>query len=427
MTWIGLALLFLLLLTGIPVAFALGLSGVVGLYLVAGLDGLLGVLQSTPISAVASYELITIPMFLFMAQLVMVSGVGDDLFRAAAAWVGRFPGGLGVATALAGAGFGAICGTSTAAAATLSTTSLPAMIRHGYEPQLAAGVVAISGTLAMLIPPSVILIIYGLLADVNVGALLIGGVIPGLIVTIAIALTVVLLAVRHPERAPRGPRIPRGEKIALLRVVGPVIVLMMMVTGVIYTGVATPTEASAVGAAGACAIALWRRRLDRASLMRAAREAVHATCMIAAIVMCASIFGFYFTLTGLTQDVVTWVANLEVSRWVVMTLLLGLYIVLGCFLDQIAILVLTIPVVTPVVAALGFDPVWFGVMVVLTAEVGMITPPLGLNCFVVARAAGRPVGEVFAGVFPHFWAHLLVIGLLMAFPALITWLPSRMS
>ena len=247
--------LFVLLAIGTPVGFAMAGSGVLGLYLIGGMPMLTGILQTAPLSAVTSYELITIPMFLLMAEFVLVSGIADDLFKATAAWVGRVPGGLGMATALAGAGFGAICGTSTASAATLSATSLPAMLKQGYEPRMAAGVVAISGTLAMLIPPSVALVIYGLLAEVNIGALLIGGVIPGVLVTITIMATVWFLAWQDPSRAPAGPSVTLYEKFRMLRVVGPMLLLFGMVTGVIYSGIATPTEASALGAFGAFCLA----------------------------------------------------------------------------------------------------------------------------------------------------------------------------
>ena len=252
---LAMIVLFVLLAIGTPVGFAMAGSGVLGLYLVGGMPMLSGILQTAPLSAVTSYELITIPMFLLMAEFVLVSGIADDLFKATAAWVGRIPGGLGMATALAGAGFGAICGTSTASAATLSATSLPAMLKQGYEPKMAAGVVAISGTLAMLIPPSVALVIYGLLAEVNIGALLIGGVIPGILVTITIMATVWFLAWQDPSRAPSAPPVSLAEKVRMLRVVGPMLLLFGMVTGVIYTGVATPTEASALGAFGAFGLA----------------------------------------------------------------------------------------------------------------------------------------------------------------------------
>lgn len=422
-----LGLLFLLLAIGTPVGFAMGFAGSVGLLMVGGTGTLFGILQTAPLSTVSSYELITIPMFLLMADLVLLSGVADDMFKAASAWVGRIPGGLGMATALAGAGFGAICGTSTASAATLSSTSLPAMIRQGYEPKMAAGVVAISGTLAMLIPPSVALVIFGLLAEVNIGQLLIGGIIPAALVTATIMATILFLVWQDPSRAPRIEPVSWRERFSLLWQVGPMVLLFALVTGTIYLGVATPTEASALGAAGALGMAIVKRRVTAASLYRALLSACHGTCMIVTILVGASIFGYFFTLTHVTQDLVAWVGSLPASRWVIITLILCGYIVLGSFMDQIAILVLTVPIVLPLIKTLGFDPIWFGVIKIVTAEVGMITPPVGLNCFIVARYAKRPVAEVFHGTFPHFIAHLIAIAILVAFPSIILWLPSQMG
>ncbi|MCG6206957.1 TRAP transporter large permease [Rhodopseudomonas sp. HC1] len=426
-TLIVLGLLFLLLANGTPVGFAMAFSGSVGLLMVGGSGTLFGILETAPLSTVSSYELITIPMFLLMAELVLLSGVADALFRTASAWVGRIPGGLGMATALAGAGFGAICGTSTASAATLSSTSLPAMIKQGYEPKMAAGVVAISGTLAMLIPPSVALVIFGLLAEVNIGQLLIGGIIPAALVTATIMATIYVLVWLDPSRAPRVESVPWRERFALLWQIGPMLALFGLVTGTIYLGVATPTEASALGAFGALVLAFAKRKVTPKTLYKALLSASYGTCMIVTILVGASIFGYFFTLTHVTQDLVAWVGSLETSRWVIIVMILCGYIVLGSFMDQIAILVLTVPIVMPLIKSLGFDPIWFGVIKIVTAEVGMITPPVGLNCFIVARYAKRPVAEVFHGTFPHFIAHLLAIGVMVAFPSIITWLPSKMA
>lgn len=423
---IGLGVLFALLAIGTPVGFAMTASGVLGLWLVGGMSMLSGILETAPLSTVGAYELITIPMFLLMAELVLLSGVADDLFRATAAWMGRVRGGLAMATALAGAGFGAICGTSTASAATLSATSLPAMLKQGYEPAMAGGVVAISGTLAMLIPPSVALVIFGLLAEVNIGALLIGGIIPGILVMLTIMATVYVLVLLDPSRAPPANPVPWREKIAWLKVVGPMLVLFGAVTGVIYTGIATPTEASALGAAGALAIAAWYGKVTLPALVRVLRRSANGTCMIVMILLGAQIFGYFFTLTQVTQSLVAWVSALEVSRWLIIALILCGYIVLGMFMDQIAILVLTVPIVLPLIKVLGFDPLWFGIIKIVTAEVGMITPPIGLNCFVVARYSGRPVQEIFRGSLPHFIAHIIIIAVLVAWPEIILWLPRKM-
>lgn len=422
-----LGLLFVLLAIGTPVGFAMAFSGAIGLIVVGGTSTLFGILQTAPLSTVSSYELITIPMFLLMADLVLLSGVADDLFKTASAWVGRIPGGLAMATALAGAGFGAICGTSTASAATLSSTSLPSMIRQGYEPKMAAGVVAISGTLSMLLPTSVALVLFGLLAEVNIGKLLISGIVPAILVTITIMSTIYLLVLQDASRAPPAKSVAWRERFALLWQVSPMVVLFSIVTGAIYLGIATPTEASAFGAFGAFVLAIVKGKITPVSLYRTLLRAAHGTCMIVMILVGAQIFGYFFTLTHVTQDLVIWVGALPTSRWVIITLILCGYIVLGSFMDQVAILVLTVPIVIPLIKTLGFDPIWFGVIKIVTAEVGMITPPVGLNCFIVARYAKRPVEEVFQGTFPHFVAHLIVIAILVAFPSIILWLPSHMG
>lgn len=424
---IVLASLVIFLLFGLPVALAMGVSGAIGLYMYGGMPILMGILKTAPLSTANSYEIITIPMFILMAEFVIISGVADELFKAATIWVGRLRGGVAMATALAGAGFAAISGSSTAAAATLASTSIPAMLKEGYEPKLAGGVVAISGTLAMLIPPSIALILYGIIADIPVSGLLIGGVIPGIMVTFTIILTVAYLVWRDPSVAPTGRGYSLREKIYSLRNIGPVIVLFLSVTGMIYSGIATPTEASGIGAFCAMLIALWKRKLTLITSWHALRSAAQTTSMILFIILGAHVFGYFFTLTRVTNDLTAWVGAFEGSRWIIMALILLGYLILGLFMDQIAILILTVPVVLPLVLQLGFDPVWFGVIVVVTAEVGMVTPPLGMNIFVIARYTRRPLGELFRGVMPHVWAHLIVIAILTAFPQIILWLPSTMK
>jgi len=424
---IVLILLALMLVIGMPVALAMGVSGAVGLYMFGGWPILEGILKTTPLSTANDYEIITIPMFILMAEFVIISRVADDLFRAATVWVGRLRGGVAMATALAGAGFGAISGSSTAAAATLASTSIPAMLKEGYDPKLAGGVVAISGTLSMLIPPSIALILYGIIADIPVSKLLIGGVIPGILVTATIMLTIAYLVWRDPEAAPFGKAYSFADKFRSLKRVGPVLILFFAVTGTIYSGIATPTEAAGIGAFFAMLIAAWERKLSIASAWTALRSASHTTCMILFIILGAHVFGYFFTLTRVTNDLTSWVGALETSRWVILAVILFGYLILGFFMDQIAILILTVPVVLPLVYQLGFDPIWFGVLIVVTAEVGMVTPPMGMNVFVVARYTRRPLEEIFRGVMPHVWAHLLIIALLAAFPGIILWLPATMQ
>lgn len=419
-------LLCLLLLLHIPVAFSILLAAAVGLWMVAGSGVLSGILETTPVSATAAYEFVTVPMFLLMAEFVIISGIADGIFRAAAAWVGRLPGGLAIATALAGAGFGAISGSSTASAATLSATSVPAMLRENYEPRLAYGVVAISGTLAMLIPPSVAMILYGLIADVSIAAMFIGGVIPGIIVGLTIILTVLVIIWFHPDKAPPIRHYTRVERAQALKVAAPMVLLFMAVTGVIYTGVATPTEASAIGALGAFCIALGSGRLTLTNIFAAAFSAARTTCMILMVIMAAHVLTYFIVLTGVTDSLIAGINALEMPRWGVLLIVYAIFLVLGCFLDLAAILVLTIPIVLPLMTSLGYDPIWFGIMVIIIGEVGLVTPPVGLNVFVVARVTHQPVAEVFRGVTPHVFAHLVAIAVLTIFPELVLWLPNTM-
>lgn len=419
--------LFALLAIGTPVAFALLIAGAVGLLANGGLGVVLGILQTGPMSAASSYELISIPMFMLMAELVILSGIADRLFTSAATWAGRLPGGLGIATTLAGAGFAAISGSSTASAATLSSTTVPAMLKQGYEPRMACGVVAISGTLAMLIPPSIALVLYGIVADVSIGKLLIGGVIPGILVTLTIVLTVLFLVWRDPSRAPAAGAFTWRQKLATLPDVGPMLALFGIVTGLIYSGVATPTEASALGAFGALVLAIHAGKATRGTVLRALVRASHSTCMIVFIILGAQVFGYFLALTRVTVDVVGFVASLPLPPLAIIALILFGLIALGCVMDQAAIIILTVPVLLPVIKSLGFDPVWFGVLLVVVAEVGLVTPPVGLNVFVVARYTGRPLAEVFHGVAPHVVAHLALIAMFTLFPQVILWLPSTME
>lgn len=424
---LALFVLCLFLAIGLPVALSLALAGAFGLWMHSGLDTLLGILVSGPGSAISSYELMTVPMFLLMAEFMTVSGIANSLFRAFAAWTGRMRGGLGVATAVTGAAFGAISGSSTAAAATLSSCSLPSMIEHGYRRDFAAGIVSISGTLAMLIPPSIAVIFYGLLSGADIGKLLIAGIIPGALVTLTIAVTIRLLLLRNPALAPGLAATSWREKVASLQVAGPFIALFALVTGLIFTGIATPVESSAAGAIGAMLLTIAYRRLDLRGLRTSLVNTCVTSAMIGLIIVCAQIFGFFLTLTGATQGLIRWVAASEISPYAVLAVLIALYLVLGCFLDQLSILILTVPIVHPLVVSLGFDPIWFGIMIILLAEVGMVTPPVGMNVFIVARANRMPVTDVFRGVAPHVAAHLALILVFVLFPQLITWLPDRMG
>ena len=424
---VTLGALVLMMLLRLPIAFAILAASAAGLAMVANPAAVMGVLETAPLSSVSNYEFITVPLFLLMAEFVIASGVADGIFAAAAAWVGRVRGGLAIATALAGAGFAAICHSSTAAAATLSSTSIPAMLKANYEPKLAYGVVSISGTLGMLIPPSVALVLYGLIADVNIGKLFIAAVIPSVLVAITIVLTIVVMVWLDPAIAPPSRSHSWSEKWQSLRVALPVTLLFLSVVGFIYTGVCTPTEASALGAFGALLICLAMRRLTWEKTLQAAYRAARTTCMILLIVMAAHVFAYFLVMTNVTEVLVAWARSLPIPPWGILVLLYAMYLLLGCLLELSAMLVLTIPVVLPLVKALGYDPVWFGVVVILLGELGMVIPPVGLNVFIVARVTGAKVNEVYASIWPHVYAHLIAVAILTVWPQLVLWLPGTMK
>lgn len=422
-----LALLFVLLLLRVPVAVAIGTSGLVGLLVYGGLPVLGGFLETVPHSAIASQSLAPIPLFILMAQLVLLSGVATELFDAARIWVGRIPAGLGVGTTVSGAAFAAVSGSSTAAAATLASTSIPEMEQRGYDGRLANGLVAVVGTLAAMVPPSIILVFYAVLAEESVGQVLLAGFLPGVVVTLAIVVTTLVLVRRDPDLAPRGEAYPIAEKLRSLSAAVPVLVLFLLVVGGIYIGLATPTEAAAFGALGAFGLCLWRRRVDVAGLRHAVVATLSSSAMILLIILAAYLLGYFLTLTRVTQDLVEFVGGLAAPATVIFLLIALIYLVLGAFMDQIAILALTVPIVLPVVEELGYDPIWFGVMAVLLAEIGLVTPPLGLNVFVVARATGRPAEQIFRAVVPYIVAMLLVLLLFLAFPEIVLFVPETMG
>lgn len=421
-------LLLVLLLIRIPVGFAIGIAGLAGLLAHGGMPAVLGVMETAPQTYATAYSLSAIPLFILMAQFVLRSGVAGELFDAARTWVGRAPAGLGVATTLSGAVFAAISGSSTAAAATLASTAVPEMTRRGYDQRLAGGLVAVVGTLAAMVPPSIILVFYAVLAEESVGQVLIAGFVPGAVVVVALVITTLVLVRRRPELAPPGEASTIRTKVATLTTVGPVAVLFLLVTGSIYLSVATPTEAAALGVAGALVIGLVRRDgLDPARIRASLMDTLGSTAMILLIIASAHVFGYVLTLSRVTGTLVDAVAAIPAPPVVIFLGIAVLYLVLGAFMDQMAILALTVPIVLPVIEQIGYDPVWFGVMVVLLAEIGLVSPPLGLNVFIVARATGMHTERVFRGVLP-FVVALLVVALLFTFlPQIVLWLPETMA
>jgi len=424
-TLAGVLLLFLFIVIELPIALAMMLSGAIGLWMTGGMDALWGSLLTLPLSAVASYEFVMVPMFILMANMILGSGISKELFDIARIWTGRTKAGLAYATVITGAAFGAICGSSAASAATLSSTTIPGMVREGYDKRLAAGVVGISGSLAMLIPPSSAMIIYALLANLNVAHMLIAGVIPGILAALTIALTVRCLIFLNPQHAPQSRSYSIREKIAALRHAWPFFVLFIAVTVTIYTGVATPTEASGIGAFVAFLLACWRRMSWR-SFCTAFTATVRASCMIGFIVLGAQFFGQFLTLAQFTPNLFRVIEQTQLSgTWIIFALVL-LYLILGCFMELVAMLILTVPIVSPLIVHLGYDPVWFAVITIMLGEIGVLTPPLGINVFIISKYTNISIVDGFRGSIPHVLAHLLLIGLLIVFPSLVMWLPETM-
>ena len=428
------ALLVALLAIGMPIGFAIAVAGAVGLWFIGGIDMVFSFLSTVPYSGAAHYELMTIPMFILMAEFVIVSGIADELFDTMNAFVQRYRGGLGISTVLTGAAFGAICGSSAASAATLSATAMPQMVKHGYSPRAASGITAIVGTLAVMIPPSNGLVIYGILSEVNIGKLLVAGVFPGVLGALVLIFTLrVLIRVRPRHFPPSESAVDQsgGDSRALrwakLNGILPMLILFALVTGVLYLGVATPTEASALGAFGALVLAATSRRLTWQSFTRALFNTARTSAMITMIIVGALILGYFLTLTQTTQTIVSTIGGLPLPPLAILALIMLIYLVLGCFLDQIAILVLTVPITLPIVTHLGYDPLWFGIIVTLASEIGLVTPPVGLNVFIVARYSETPLAEVFAGVTPYVIAMLLLMVALILWPALVLWVPASIA
>ncbi|MHA6258423.1 TRAP transporter large permease [Sporosarcina sp. CAU 1771] len=424
---IPIILLFILLAIGIPVGFGLAIVGIVGLYLVGGSGAVLGIIQTAPYRTASSYILTTIPMFMLMAQYASRSGITKDIFDGARAWVGHYRGGMAIATVFASAGMGAISGSSSATAAMMSNIAVPEMTRLGYDKRVSLGTVCAAGTLAILIPPSTVLILYGILTEQSIGKLLIAGIIPGIIMTIAYILVILLWVNKNKHLTPNIEKLSWSKRFQSLKNFWPVIVIGFVVLGGIYSGIMTVTESAAIGSLSMLFVAKVFWKISWSKVYDGSLSAIRVTSMIFMIIIGAHIFGYFLTFSKVTQTMVMFIEGLDVSRWLIFFVLCLMYLILGCFMDLVAILVLTIPLVFPIIIALGFDPIWFGIVVTILGEIGLITPPLGLNVFVGASAAKLPVETGFAGVWRFVIASLIVLVIITVFPQLVTWLPSQIE
>lgn len=421
---VGFALALGLIALGLPVAVAMGAVGVGGYWWLNGWSGTAYVLGSSPFESIFPYSFSVIPLFVMMGVFASYAGLSRSLFEAINAFIGHRRGGLAVTTVGASALFGAICGSSLATVATIGRVALPEMARHGYAPSLSTAAVAAGGTLGVLIPPSILLVIYGLLTQSSIGQLFIGALVPAVIAATLYGLAVVVRVWLAPHLAPRAERSGWATRWRTLARIWPVAALFALVIGGIYLGFFSPTEAAAVGAAGAFLLALFSGGLTRATLRAAVFETAGLTGMIFFILIGAALFNFFLEETGLPRLLITAIETAELSPTMVLVLVLVFYVVLGCFMDSMSMILLTVPLLTPVALSLDWNLVWFGILVVTVAEIGLITPPIGMNLFVVQAAAGGvPQRVVLAGIVPFILADLVRLLLIAAFPALVLALP----
>ena len=425
---IGVAAMFALLILGVPIAFAMALTGAVGLWILEGPGPALAHAVLIPWDEGRSFVFVTIPLFVLMGQLVFHTGLASDLYDGVRTWIGKVPGGMAITSVIACGAFGAVTGSSIATVATMGAIVMPEMRRYKYHPRLATGALAASGTLGILIPPSVIFIFYGVMTETSIGALFVAGIIPGILTAAMFSAIILLRCMITPSLGPPGPGATWKERWTSTVGLLPILALFLLVIGGIYAGIFTPTEAAGVGCTGVLITAAARGKLTRLAMSKAVEEAALISAMIFAIIVAGYLVARFLAITGLTQQMVGLLVDMDLGRVLFLVLLVLLYIALGAMIDVFGMLVLTIPFVMPVVRELGIDPVWFGVFAVIMAELALVTPPIGANVFVMRRTAPEvPMGDIFMGVLPFVVGELIVIALLIAFPEIALWLPGKMQ
>ncbi|KMK64932.1 TRAP transporter large permease [Puniceibacterium sp. IMCC21224] len=426
----GIGFLLLSILFGAPIMVALTTVGFCGIILLKGIVPATAVLGTIFFSVVNGFHFSVIPMFLLMGFFAMSAGIGSDLFDAAHKWLGRLPGGLAVASTGAAAAFGAASGSSVGTATLFTRLALPEMIDRGYDRGFAAASIAIAGTLAVLIPPSALMVVYGILTDSGIGKLLIAGILPGAVFALLLVLTIIIIAKVSPEKAPaEDVRYTLREKLWSLRMVGPLIAVIAIMLGGLYGGVFTPSEAGGVGAFVTFVMAIIRRRGFRGlELGKILMETVTLTAMIFAIIVGGLLFARFLALSGASGAIRDLLVDGGLSTFVVVTIVTLVYLVLGTLMDAPSLLAISLPITYPVMIGLGYDPLWFGVYVVILAEIGAVTPPVGINCFVVKGAAGNLVTleQIFGGLWPFLLAALAMLILMLVWPDMALLLPRNM-
>jgi len=413
-------------LAGVPVGYALLAAGTIGYAILGGASQALTQIGLALWDNGTNFLFIAVPLFILMGQIIFHAGLADDIFSVAQRSLRRLPGGLGISTVVASAGFGAVTGSSVAAVATMGNIAVPEMVKRGYSEKLATGSVASAATLAILIPPSVPLVIYGVWSETSIGALFIAGIVPGLLLTLLFALALMMQRGQYPAVSGAGTPNPRPRS-AMATGVLTIATVAVIVIGGIYAGIFTPTEASGIGVLAVLVLAAASRRLKLAALRAALEETVRTSAAIFLILTGGVVLSRFLVQTRLTDAVVGLVAGLDVAPQIVLLALVVVYLVLGAIMDTFGMLILTLPLVLPITVALGYDPIWTGIYLTVLMEIAMITPPIGLNVFVLERATGVPAQRIFAGVWPFVAASLVLVLVLIFFPGLATWLPNTMQ
>jgi C4-dicarboxylate transporter, DctM subunit len=421
---LGLLAAFILIFARVPLMVALGIVGFVGFGLLTSWRPAFSLIALTTKSSVLNYYLSVIPLFVLMGNFLTRAGISRELYNAAYALMGHFRGGLAMATIMACGGFSAVCGSSLATAATMAKVSMPSMREYGYDDRLATGSIAAGGTLGILIPPSVILILYGVLTETNIGKLFAAGMIPGLIGLLGYLLAVRYVTWRNPDMGPAGPKLSWPDRLAAFKGVWAVLALFVVVIGGIYGGFFTPTEAAGVGAGISFLFALLRRSMDLRAFVDVLVDSARTSAIMFGVLIGATMFSEFINYTGMHTSFLDWVTGTDVQPWVVIAAIVGIYLVLGCVLESLSMILLTVPIFFPIIVELGFDPVWFGIVVVVSVEIGLLTPPIGINVFVLRSVLPDvPTSTIFRGVTPFWIADIVRIALITAIPAISLFLP----
>lgn len=422
---LGIVIVILFFVIRMPIAFSMAFVGFLGFSLVSSFTTGLSVLPREIFEQLTSYSISAIPMFILMGFYAFSAGLGTRLYEAAYKILGPIRGGLAIASIFACAAFGAICGSSTATAATMGKLAIPAMKKYGYDDTLSTGCIASAGTLGILIPPSVIFLIYGFMTEQSIGKLFISGIVPGIILAIFMSAAVYLMCLKNPSYGPKGPKSSLKEMLwALVRVIDVFLLFIVVIGGLLY-GFFTPTQAGGAGAAGALIIGLVRRELTWKIFITNTIEALRTSCMILTIIACASVFGKFMTMARIPSALSSWVWSLHIPSFLTMFIIIFIYLVGGCFIDAIPLIILTIPILYPIVISLGYDPIWFGVIIVLVTCMGVITPPVGVNVYVIKGiATDVPLERIFKGIFPFLLAIVITTILMIFVPSLALILPN---